>query len=144
MLALNLIMRWLHIFSIAIAVGVTIFMRVVLVPSLSDFNDLTRTQFLKTLAPRLRTLIHAAIGGILLSGLYNTHVLWKTSVSPYGLVYAMKVLLALIVIIIAIFLTSSNPKRAAFQANRRKWLGLNAVLAMIIILLSAYLRTLHQ
>jgi hypothetical protein len=56
----------------------------------------------------------------------------------------VKVALALVVFVIAIFLTSSNPKRAAFQANRKKWLGVNVALAMIIVLLSAYLRTLHS
>jgi uncharacterized membrane protein len=144
MLALNLIMRWLHIFSVIAAVGATVFMRFVLVPSLVNLNDETRTQFLKNLAAKLRILIHSAIGGILLSGLYNTHLLWKSSIAPYGLIYTVKVTLALVVFLIAIFLTSTNPKRAAFQANRKKWLAVNVFLAIIIVLLSAVLRTLHQ
>jgi uncharacterized membrane protein len=144
MLAVNLIMRWLHIFSVITAVGAALFMRFVLVPSLSNFGDEARTQLLKSLAGKLRILVHSAIGGILISGLYNTHLLWRTSVGPYGFVYTVKVTLALVVFVIAIFLTSSNPKRAAFQANRKKWLGVNVALAMIIVLLSAYLRTLHS
>jgi hypothetical protein len=144
MLALNLIMRWLHIFSVIAAVGATVFMRFVLVPSLVNLNDETRTQFLKNLAAKLRILIHSAIGGILLSGLYNTHLLWKSSIAPYGLIYTVKVTLALVVFLIAIFLTSTNPKRAAFQANRKKWLAVNVFLAIIIVLLSAVLRTLHH
>ena len=144
MLVVNLVMRWLHIFSVIAAVGATVFLRFVLVPSLANLNDEARTQILKSLASKLRMLIHSTIGGILLSGLYNTHLLWKSSISPYGFVYAVKVTLALIVFMIAAFLTSSNPKRAAFQANRKKWLGINVILAMIIVLLSAYLRTLHQ
>ena len=47
----------------------------------------------------------------------------KTSVAPYGIVYSIKVTLALVVFLIAIFLTSSRPKWAAFQANRKSgWL----------------------
>ncbi len=144
MLAVDLIMRWLHIFSVIAAVGATLFMRLVLLPSLASFGDEARTQLLKSLAGKLRILIHSAIGGILISGLYNTHLLWRTSVAPYAFIYAAKVTLALAVFVIAIFLTSSNPKRAAFQANRKKWLGVNVVLAVIIVLLSAYLRTLHS
>ena len=44
----------------------------------------------------------------------------KTSVAPYGMIYTIKVTLALAVFLIAIFLTSSRPKWASFQANRKK------------------------
>lgn len=144
MAALNLIMRWLHIFSVITAVGATVFMRFVLIPSLAGLSEETRSQLHRNLKPRVRILIHSAIGGILLSGLYNTHLLWKTSIFPYGYIYALKVLLALIVFLIAIFLTSSNPKRAAMQANRKKWLGVNFALAVLLVILSACLRSLHQ
>ena len=144
MTAINLLMRWLHIFSVITAVGATVFLRLVLIPSMAEVKEEARSQMMKSLAGRLRKLIHGAIGGILLSGLYNTHLLWKTSVAPYGMVYALKVMLALVVFMIAIFLTSSRPKWAAFQANRKKWLGVNLALAAIIVALSAVLRMLHQ
>ena len=144
MTAINLLMRWLHIFSVIAAVGATVFLRLVLIPSMAEIKDEARAQLMKSLAGRLRKLIHGAIGGILLSGLYNTHLLWKTSVAPYGIVYTIKVTLALVVFLIAIFLTSSRPKWAAFQANRKKWLGVNLAIAALIVALSALLRMLHQ
>jgi uncharacterized membrane protein len=144
MLTLNLIMRWLHIFSAITAVGATIFLRLVLIPSLTGLPDEARALLLKNMSGRLRTLIHSAIGGIIISGLYNTHVLWKTSIGPYALVYVVKVSLALIIFIVAILLTSSRPKWAAFQANRKKWLAVNVILAVIIVALSSYLRVLHR
>jgi hypothetical protein len=144
MFVVNLLMRWLHIFSVITAVGATVFMRFVLVPSLADAANETRAELLRTLLSRLRILIHTAIGGILLSGLYNTHLLWRSSVSPYGAVYTIKIILALAIFMIAIFLTSSNPKRAAFQANRKKWLAVNVILAVVVVLLSAVLRSLHE
>ncbi len=141
---IHLAMRWLHVFSVIMAVGATVFLRLVLIPSLAGVSDDTKALLLKNLSKRLRLLIHGAIGGILVSGLYNTHLLWKTTISPYGYVYALKVLLALIVFVVAILLTSSNPKCAAFQANRTKWLAVNVTLAAIVVALSAYLRTLHR
>jgi hypothetical protein len=144
MTALNIFMRWLHIFSVIAAVGATVFMRFVLIPSLTGLNEEARSALQKNLKPRLQILVHGAIGGILLSGLYNTHLLWRTAVSPYGYMYALKMLLAFTVFLIAIFLTSSNPKRAAFQANRKKWLGVSFVLAALVVILSACLRSLHQ
>jgi len=143
MLILNLMMRWLHIFSVIAAVGATVFMRWVLLPSLAGLPDEAKDLLLKNLSKRVRILIHSAIGVILLSGLYNTPLLWKSSVFPYGLVYALKVSMALGIFWVAIFLTSSNPKRAAFQANRKKWLAVSLTLAIIVVALSAYLRTLH-
>jgi len=137
-------MRWLHIFSVITAVGATIFMRFVLVPSLTGLSEQARSPLQKDLRPRLQILMHSAIGGILLSGLYNTHLLWKTSLFPYGYLYVAKVTLALILFLIATSLTSSNPNRAAFQANRKKWLGINFALAVIVVFLSACLRSLHQ
>jgi uncharacterized membrane protein len=144
MVVLNLVMRWLHIFSVITAVGATVFMRFVLIPSLAGLDEEARSLLQKNLKPRIQILTHSAIGGILLSGLYNTHLLWKTSVFPYGYIYAVKVLVAFIIFLIAIFLTSSNPKRAAFQANRKKWLGVNLALAALVVILSACLRSLHQ
>ena len=144
MTAVNLFMRWLHIFSVISAVGATVFLRLVLIPSMVEIKDEVRAQLMKSLAGRLRRLIHGAIGGILLSGLYNTHLVWKTSVAPYGIVYTIKVFLALMVFLIAIFLTSSRPKWAAFQAARKKWLSINLALGALIVALSAILRMLHQ
>jgi uncharacterized membrane protein len=144
MLALNLIMRWLHIFSVITAVGATVFMRLVLIPSLTGLHDEARALLLKNMSGRLRTLLHSAIGGILISGLYNTHVLWRTSIAPYSFVYAVKVFLALIIFVVAILLTSSSPKRATFQGKRKKWLAVNVILAAIIVALSSYLRVLHR
>ena len=144
MTAVDLLMRWLHIFSVITAVGSTVFLRFVLIPSMAEIGNESRAELMKSLSGRLRKLIHGAIGGILLSGLYNTHVLWKTSIAPYGIVYAIKVTLALVVFMIAIFLTSSRSKWAAFQANRKKWLGINLGLAALIVALSALLRMLHR
>ena len=141
---LNLFMRWLHIVSAIMAVGATAFLRFALLPAASQLNEEIRTALTRQLAAPLQTLIHTAIGGLLLSGVYNTTVQWKTSVYPYGWVYAAKITLAAFIFLIAMLLTSSKPKWAAFQSHRRKWLAVNIILAAILIALSAGLRTLHQ
>jgi len=144
MAILNLIMRWLHLFSAITAVGSSIFLRVALLPTAYQLSNEARTALFKGLAKPARLLIHASIGGLLISGLYNTHVQWATSVFPYPLIYAAKVTLALTIFVVAILLTSSDPRWATLQANRKKWLTLNVALAALLVALSAYLRTLHQ
>ncbi len=136
-------MRWLHIFSVITTVGATVFLRLAMLPALAAIADETRKEVTQSLSRRLRVLIHAALGGILLSGFYNTRLLSKTAVPPYGIVYAVKMALSLIVFVVAILVTSGSLRYADFQANWRKWLGLNLALAVIIVALSAALRYLH-
>lgn len=144
MAILNLIMRWLHLFSAMTAVGGAVFLRVALLPTALQLSSEARTTLLQGLAKPVRLLVHASIGGLLISGLYNTHIQWASAVFPYPIVYAVKVSLALTIFVVAILLTSSNPRWATFQANRRKWLSLNVALAAVLVALSAYLRTLHH
>ena len=143
MQTLELFMRWLHIFSVITAVGSAIFMRFVLLPSLASLRDEDKAIVLKNVMGRARILIHTAIMGILISGLYNLHKVWPKTVFPYGFIFMLKLVLAMIVFMVAILLTSSSPQRAAFQANRKTWLALNIGLAVIIVALSAFLRALH-
>jgi uncharacterized membrane protein len=143
MQTLDLFMRWLHIFSVITAVGSAIFMLFVLLPSLASFRDEERVSIAKNVAGRARIWIHIAITGILISGLYNLHKVWSKTVFPYGFIFILKLVLAMIVFTVAILLTSSSPQRAAFQANRKTWLTLNVGLAAIIVALSAFLRSLH-
>ena len=144
MVILNLIMRWVHLFSAATVIGSAMFLRLVLFPAVLELSDEARTRLLVNLAKPFRILVHSAIAGLLLSGLYNTHVLWKTTIHPYFLIYATKVSLAAAIFIIAILLTSSNPTWTAFQADRKKWLTVDLVLVAVLVALSAYLRTLHR
>jgi uncharacterized membrane protein len=143
MVIVNLLMRWLHIFSVITAVGATVFLRLALFPALAAVADETRKAVIQSLSSRLRVLIHASIGGILLSGFYNTRLLSKTGVPPYGVVYTVKMAVSLTVFVIAILITSGKPRYSGFQANWERWLGLNLTLAVIIVALSAWLRYLH-
>lgn len=139
---LELFMRWLHIFSVITAVGSTVFMRFVLLPSLSVLRDEDKTAVLKNALGRSRIIIHTAITGILLSGFYNLHKVWSKTVSPYGFIFIIKLVLAMIVFMIAILLTSSSD-RASLQPHRKTLLAVNVGLAMIVVALSAFLRSLH-
>jgi uncharacterized membrane protein len=143
MQTLDLFMRWLHIFSVITAVGSAFFMRFVLLPSIASLRDEDKAVISKNITGRARIWIHTAIMGILISGLYNLHKVWSKTVFPYGFIFMLKLVLAMIVFTVAILLTSSSPQRATFQSNRKTWLTLNVGLAVIIVALSAFLRSLH-
>jgi uncharacterized membrane protein len=144
MFCLSLMMRWLHLFSAITAIGTTIFLRLALLPATEKSSDEAKATLLRNLAKPLRLLIHGAIAGLLLSGLYNISTQWRTAVFPYPVIFAIKAVLAFLIFAIAILLTSSSPKQTAFQAKQKTWLTINLVLAAILVALSAYLKTLHR
>ena len=141
---LNLLMRWLHILSVAIVIGSTAFLRLVLQPALADLSGESRRIFLQGIKSRLTILLHSAVAGVVVSGLYNTHLAWQTSLSPYPLVYAVKVLLALMVLAVAVFAFSHLSRESGPLSPRTRWLTLGLVVGLAVVALSAYLRTLHQ
>ena len=69
---LNLLMRWLHLVSVAVLIGSAAFMVVVLRPALADAGPReSRRDFFLSLKIRLKMLVHGSIAGILVSGLYK-------------------------------------------------------------------------
>ena len=83
------------------------------------------------------------ITGILISGLYNAHVIWKTTESTYHNMLLVKILLVLVVLILAIFSVSGSSTENQYFSKKTQGLTLSLILAVIIIALSAFLRSLH-
>jgi hypothetical protein len=110
---LPLLMRWLHIASVVVLIGGVFYARV----AVGD------------LAMSFKPVAYTAIGGILLSGLYN--FLNKSPIPPhYQLWFGIKVLLALHVFAVTIL----------YRGGRRRSLTGVAVSGALILAISAYLR----
>ena len=97
------------------------------------------------LAPVMRsfkTVVHASIGLLLLTGIYRVIRLapltrdWK----GYQALLGTKILLALVLFTIAILLTAPGEQPNYFQRNRDRWLLVNFILGAVILLISATLR----
>jgi hypothetical protein len=114
---LPLAMRWLHIVSVVILLGGIVYARVV---------D-------GVLSARFKPLAYTAIGGILVSGLYN--FLSKTSYPPhYHAWFGIKMLLVLHVFSIVIVY---NPER---HKDKPRLLTGVAITGALVLAISAYLR----
>lgn len=140
---LDLLMRWLHMVSVAVVLGSTALLGLVLAPTLKGISEESRRPLAQGIKTRLKILVHSGVAGILLSGLYNTHQAWKTSLSPYPAVYLVKVLLALAVLAVALFAFSDRSGGGSPSYLPSRWLPLGLGLGLVVIALSAYLRTLH-
>jgi len=110
-------MRWLHVSSVVVLIGGFFYARVVA----------------REMAASFKPVAYSAIGGILVSGLYN--FLSKPSFPPhYHMWFGIKMLLALHIFAVAF----------VYDVKRNKLRSLTGVLitAALILAISAYLRSL--
>src|SRR5262245_47653422 len=99
----NLVSRWLHILAAITAVGGTVFARFVVVPSLEPLAPDERAALHAAMRMRWSKIVAAAIGFLLLSGLYNITVVSIEYDLPrwYHPVFGVKFLLAFLVFTVA-------------------------------------------
>jgi uncharacterized membrane protein len=127
------IMRWLHISSMATLIGGMIFGRMVMSQAAAGLSPDSRESFMDRAAMLYRPLVFAAMAGLLISGTYN--MLTNLGHTPlYHMLLGVKLLLAMHVFAVAILISSPhNPRRPRMMAGA-------AVSGLAIIAIAAYLR----
>ncbi len=134
------LMQWIHVAAAVVGIGGIIFVRIILLPSVHHLNPEQRDLLLKRVMGRFRWLSWSAIILLLGSGLYNTRQVWEVPPGVYWRFLELKIALALILFAISFCLTLPFKVFERFRARRKLWLSIAAVLGMIVILISAYLR----
>ncbi len=131
--ALNVIMRWLHISSVVTLIGGILFGRLVVWPGLQPLAKEAREPLEGALSERFRPLVLAAIGGLLVSGLYN--IFSNPGHTPrYHMLLGVKMLLVLHVFAVAVLVSQPRNER------RGRMMTGTVISGLIIIAISAYLR----
>ena len=115
-------------------------MIVVLLPSLGVLGTEQRDQLVRAVMGRFRWVSWTVIVLLLVSGLYNVRLVWEAPWGTYWELLTAKIILALVVFAISLALTLPLRFLQSFRARRRVWLILAFGLAMVVILISAYLR----
>jgi len=123
-----------------IGVGGIGFLIIVLLPSLSVLSVEQRDLLARAVMGRFRWVSWTAIVLLLVSGLYNVKLVWEAPWGTYWRLLTVKVTLALLVFAISLASTLPLNFLERFRARRRMWLTLAFALALIVILVSAYLR----
>jgi uncharacterized membrane protein len=141
---LDIVSRFLHILAAAWAVGSLAYTCLVLSPAVQAMGANERAQLLGRLSSRLQPLAHTSVVLLLVTGLYNFYRIYQGGVAPgYHMAFGIKFLLALHVFGMLEVLSkppSGDPQRDA----KRSRLALGALIsAVIIVVIGAYLRTLH-
>ena len=127
------IMRWLHIASMATLIGGMIFGRAVMSQAAAGLSPDSRESFMDRAAALYRPLSFYAMAGLLISGCYN--VLTNLGHTPlYHMLLGIKLLLAMHVFAVAILITRPHNKR------RARMMAGAAVSGLAIIAIAAYMR----
>lgn len=134
------IFQWIHVGAAVVGVGGIGFLLVVLLPSGEVLNPEPRDLLFRAVMGRFRWVSWAVIVLLLGSGFYNLRQVWDVPWGTYWKFLSVKIALAMLVFAISLCLTLPLKSLERFRARRKVWLSVAFVLAMIVILISAYLR----
>ncbi|MCA9047820.1 MAG: hypothetical protein KDA89_03780 [Planctomycetaceae bacterium] len=137
-LLLSAVSRIAHVGTVIILIGGTACLRYAVFPSLPPGSEET----VERIRNRWRRVVHAGIGIVLLSGIYNLLVILprhKGDVLYHGLIHT-KILLALFVFFLASVLVGRRPGSRRFRENSAKWTTILLLTAFLIVAVSGFLK----
>jgi uncharacterized membrane protein len=142
MLAVDIISRIVHVLTAITMLGGSLFMLLVLIPSLQANDDSTRREIMGSVRQRWQRIVHSGILLFLLSGFYNYFRAMPKHKGD-GLYHALvgtKILLALGIFFLASVLVGRSSKFEPMRANTRKWLTIICLLGIIIVAISGFVK----
>ncbi len=132
----GILMRWMHIASMALLVGGAAFIRLIAYPTLYDAPE--SLELSERLAAGFRPLVYAAVAGIAGSGLF-AFLARPGHTAYYYILFSAKMLLAAHIFASALLMTRPGATDSVFY---RRATGI-LISGITIILISAYLRRIY-
>ncbi|HET7841369.1 MAG TPA: hypothetical protein VFM21_07180 [Terriglobia bacterium] len=134
-------MQWIHLCAAVLGVGGIAFLLFLLIPSAHTLSPEARDALMKKVQGRFRWVSWSVILLLIGSGLYNVRAYyWELAWGRAWELLTAKIVLALLVFGVSLALTVPLSFLAKFRARRERWLATAFALAVIVILISAYLR----
>ena len=144
---LILVLRWFHVIPTIAIVGDLIYMRFVLPKSLANGSD---EQF-ALLRKRWAMIVMASSALLLVTGLTNMVLAGRLydygddqANKMYQMLAGIKFLLALPVFFLAARLAGRSESAAKMRQKGDMWLNVTLIVALIVVMLGGYLRTLPR
>jgi uncharacterized membrane protein len=132
--------QWIHLSAAVVGVGGMAFLLFALYPASNALYKEQRELVFRQVFGRFRWITWAVIFLLIVSGLYNVHLVWLVPWGRYWKFLTLKIILAFVVFLIALALTLPVRSLRWFHERCGLWLTIAFTLAMIVILISAYLR----
>lgn len=142
-LVLHILFRYLHVSAVILFLGGVVYARQVLSPVLSVLPEDLRMQAAAGAQLRYRATLYTLLGVIVASGLYN----FLTYEGPkhgqtYEIWFGIKMLLVAHILASAILWATSPYGEVQVAGKSKRRLGSIAISGFIVVLISAYLRSL--
>jgi hypothetical protein len=142
---LHILFRYLHISAVILFLGGVVYARQVLSPILSGLPEDLRMQAAAGAQLRYRATLYTLLGLIVVSGLYN----FLSYEGPkhgqtYQIWFGIKILLVAHILTSAILWTTSPYGDVTVGGKSKRRLAGIGVSGLIVVLISAYLRSLSQ
>ncbi len=144
---LKYLARWLHILSAALALGVPLYVRLVLMPAMSVLEPEPRSRLAEAIAKRWRMIVYVLILIFLVTGFYTFLGVgrWRRFTDPdlkfrYHLYFGIKLVTALAMFFLSSALAGRSAKLAPIRANPKLWLGVLILLGLFIVVISGTMR----
>lgn len=133
--------QWLHVAAAVVGVGGVGFLLLILLPSAQILAPEQRDLLMRLVSARFRWLSWSVILVLIGSGLFNIrHSYWDVAWGSAWIFLTLKIVLAFFVFAISLLLTLPLKACDKFRARRKMWLSISFATAMVVILISAYLR----
>jgi len=144
-LALYSLTRILHVGTAIVLVGGTFFIRYVLQPAANaSLSEADHSRLREGIMRTWKRIIHLGIALLLLSGFINFfRVIADGSHKGDSLYHALlgtKILLALAIFFVASALVGRASAFEVMRRHSRMWLGINLALALVIVVISGFLK----
>jgi uncharacterized membrane protein len=139
MAIIDILMRYIHVVSAVLAVGGAFFIRTVLPGAIEPLDSEQREAVFLRCRRGFKLIVHPAILGLLISGIYNTLRNWKWYLANPKLMHAffgVHLLLALVVVSISIWLLAGKEAKR----GHLKWMRINITLMLLTIAAASCLK----
>jgi uncharacterized membrane protein len=146
--ALMLLARWLHILSAALAIGVPIFIRFVLMPARQRLDEPQRAILHEAIMARWRVFVYVMIVVFLATGFWTFLGVarWRSPLFNgqdkfrYHLLIGIKIVIALGMFFISSALAGRSAALAGMRRNAQLWISILILLGLAIVVISGVLR----
>jgi uncharacterized membrane protein len=133
--------QWIHVTAAVLGVGGMGFLLLIVLPSVRRLNPEQQDILMKAVLGRFRWVTWSAIALLLVSGVGNIRLsAWEAPWGTYWKWLTVKIVLAFFIFAIVFALTLPLTVLNRFRARRQLWLSIAFGLAIVVIVISAYLR----
>ncbi len=137
---MSTLFQWIHVTAAVVGVGGIAFAIFCLIPAARALAPAQREALFKNSFDRFRWIIWSVILLLIVSGIYNTHLVWQAPWGIYWKLLTIKIILAFAVFFILLLVTVPLKFLAVFRRHMDVWFSIAFGMSVAIILIAAYLR----